>query len=143
VTALEKRAYKKRTLRERLMARAEFMPSGCWLWTGARTRNGYGQIRVEYQTRLAHRVSYDLFVGPVPDGLDLDHRCRNRACVNPDHLEPVTRRENLSRGTGHGTTTHCAQGHPYSGDNLYITARGFRGCRACNRRKARRERVPA
>lgn len=67
-----------------------------------------------------HRVVYELVVGPIPDGMQLDHLCRQRACCNPDHLEPVTCLVNVRRGIGHGSETHCPKGHPYSGENLQI-----------------------
>src|SRR4051812_22635773 len=70
----------------------------CWIWTKSKTWNGYGLAAFEGKTTTAHRVLYQLIKGPIPAGLDLDHKCRNRLCVNPDHLEPVTRRENLHRG---------------------------------------------
>lgn len=83
----------------------------CWLWTASIRATGYGQFRVGKRTRDAHRVAWELTNGSVPDGLQLDHLCRNRACVRPDHLEPVTQRENILRGTAptavNAVKTHC------------------------------------
>ncbi len=110
----------------------------CWLWTGRRQRNGYGQAGMRkhhFGTRLAHRVSYMIARGSIPEGLELDHLCREHACVNPAHLEPVTTKENSRRGLGgvnHRVLTHCPQGHPYAGENL-IERRGHRACRTCSR----------
>lgn len=73
---------------------------GCLVWIGARIKTGYGQTRVGNRVHMAHRAYFELRVGPIPEGLELDHLCRNRGCVNPDHLEPVTHKENLLRGTG-------------------------------------------
>ena len=94
-------------------------PNGCWLWTGACSRRGYGAILADFPDRrmlCAHRAAYEMLVGPIPDGLQLDHLCRNRPCVNPAHLEPVTGRENVLRGTGfaaeNAAKTHCVRG-PY------------------------------
>ncbi len=93
----------------------------------------------------AHRVSYELFVDAIPDGLTLDHLCRVRHCVNPSHLEPVTMRENLMRGdtaaAKNAAKESCPQGHPYSGDNLRITPKGYRVCRTCTRDAMRRHRA--
>ena len=108
----------------------------CWLWTGATGSHGYGHLKVNGRCVLSHRWSYEYVVGTIPHGLESDHLCRVRACVRPTHLEPVTRRENLRRGQGHGSETHCPQDHPYSGKNLYIGPSGWRYCRAC--RAARR-----
>jgi hypothetical protein len=114
---------------------------GCWEWTAAR-HNGHGFFNVGGRTTTAHRVSYEQIVGPIPDGLQLDHLCRNRGCVNPMHLEPVTCGENLARGETinaiNAAKTHCPQGHPYSGENLKITPQGFRECKECNGAKALR-----
>ena len=116
--------------------------AGCWEWGGARSKAGYGQIRSGGRGVLlyAHRVAYELARGPIPPGLVIDHLCRNRGCVNPDHLEVVTNGENLLRGdtfaAENARKTHCPYGHPYQGDNLYLTPKhGHRQCRICTRRR--------
>lgn len=120
--------------------------SGCLIWLGAVSKKtGYGVLSTGYKSEgtkrssYAHRVSYEYFVGPIPDGLDLDHKCRVRCCVNPDHLEPVTRADNILRGilpalmsARAKEQTHCKRGHPLSGDNLYEN-NGRRSCRACKK----------
>lgn len=119
---------------ERFWHYVEITPS-CWLWTAAIT-DGYGSIHSSYLRRnlRAHRFAYELLVGPIPVGLQLDHLCRVRRCVNPAHLEPVTARENIMRGVGMGARnarrTHCPKGHPYEGDNLLLDKTGRR-CRTC------------
>lgn len=137
-----------RSLRDRWEAKVQ-KSDECWLWTGWVTPNGYGQIREgsrNARVLYAHRVAYELFMGPVPEGLQLDHLCRVRHCVNPFHLEAVTTRENTLRGTGPAAkcarVTHCPQGHPYDEENTHVDRRGKRVCRACQplhrkRRKAR------
>lgn len=131
-------------LPERVATRIAPNPSGCWEWVGARTggtTGGYGSIRIEPGSgpRVgAHRLVYEILIGRVPDGRELDHLCRNRGCVNPDHLEPVTHRENLLRGETiiaiQAARTRCPQGHRYD----YADRRGWRGCRRCRREHRRR-----
>jgi len=105
-------------------------PDGCWLWMGRLNNNGYGSIRIMSKLvagpTLVHRFAYELLVGPIPEGVELDHLCKNRRCVNPAHLEPVTRSENCSRGDSglawaahQRRKTHCPQGHPYDLFNTY------------------------
>ena len=115
--------------------------TGCWLWTGAAQRNGYGRFGMDGRTQFAHRVAYELHIGPIPKGLHLDHLCRVRGCVNPAHLEAVTQRENTLRGDAitarNAVKTHCLKGHAFDEANTYHYQGGFRGCRTC--RKARRK----
>ena len=118
---------------------------GCWLWT-AGTSGKYGSFRIDGSATTAHRVAYALEVGPVPEGLVLDHLCRNTLCVNPSHLEPVTIAENVRRGdlsgngAEHRAKTHCPAGHEYAEANTYMY-KGGRHCRACRRETVRRLRA--
>jgi hypothetical protein len=110
--------------------------TGCWEWTAAKYKDGYGNFRFDEHNHRAHRLSYEYLVGPIPAGLVIDHLCRNIVCVNPDHLEPVTPRENILRGqtlpAANARKTHCAHGHPLSGPNLYLEPKnGKRHCRIC------------
>jgi hypothetical protein len=106
----------------------------CWLWTGARSGAGYGHRRVGGHYVDTHRFAYELLIGPIPAGLELDHLCRIRLCVNINHLEPVTRQVNIQRGiSANGIKTHCLWGHPFDADNTYWY-KGRRICRACNRK---------
>jgi hypothetical protein len=126
-------------LAERFEARVQ-RSAGCWEWAGGHS-GGYAEIPAPFPARrplLAHRVSYEMFVGPIPAGLELDHLCRNRGCVNPAHLEPVTHQENVERAPNYSSNrTHCPQGHPYAGKNVWVDKRGKRYCRTCQRQQAR------
>jgi len=107
----------------------------CWPWTGWVDGEGYGHMKVEGRQRIVHRFAYELLVGPIPDGLTIDHLCRNRACCNPAHMEPVTHAENRRRATPF--KTHCKHGHEYTPENTVI-AHGRRECRTCRREATRR-----
>jgi hypothetical protein len=119
----------------------------CWEWTATRHGAGYGLFwNVETKSYdRAHRVVYELMVGPIPDGLVLDHLCRNRGCVRPSHCEPVSIGENVRRGTARNTkVTHCPQGHPYDETNTYIEpSTGARRCQVCRLATLRRYREKA
>ena len=111
----------------------------CWEWTGS-TAGGYGMSTWAGRRQPAHRALWSALVGPVDSSLDLDHLCRNRLCVNPDHLEPVTRSVNARRGqTGGrlGNRTHCKHGHAFTWANTRIDKYGVRRCRACSRNATR------
>ena len=127
---------------DRFWAKVQAEPnSGCWLWEASVTNDGYGNFYVPGKPMTAHRFSYEVHRGLVPPGLEIDHLCRIRNCVNPDHLEAITHLENIRRGTPGRYNlykTHCPQGHPYRGDNLYSGFNGDRRCRICSRVNARR-----
>ena len=110
--------------------------SGCWLFFGSWNGGGYGNLNYNGRTRSAHVASFELHGGTIPPGFDLDHLCRTHCCVNPAHLQPVTRQVNILRGVGMGAKnlakTHCPNGHPYDGENLRMGKRG-RICRACKK----------
>lgn len=110
----------------------------CWVWTASTFSNGYGQFKLDGKNLLAHRVSYSTFVAPLQKGMVIDHLCRNRICVRPEHLEQVTSHENVVvRGetvtAKNNRKENCLRGHPLSGDNLHIDPSGRRRCRGCNR----------
>jgi len=118
--------------------------SPCWVSNRGTNEGGYTRIWHDRTTRATHRVAYEAFVGPIPAGLQIDHLCRVRACCRPDHLEPVTCRENLLRGdtvnARAAATTHCPRGHAYTAANTYVSPSGRRHCRTCEkaRRRARK-----
>lgn len=120
----------------------------CWPWIAAKT-NGYGVVQYRGRLQRAHRVIRTILVGPIPEGLESDHLCRNRACVNPDHAEPVTQAENNLRSESasakHARQTHCLRGHELSGDNVYLRKRQHkteRFCRACSRIRDAKRYIP-
>lgn len=138
------------TLRDRFeMKYIPVTESGCWLWTASTDQHGYGRIGVDRKNRQAHRVAWELYKGRIPSNTNaatradihtIDHLCRVRSCVNPDHLEVVTLAENVKRSPKELhmwrlRITHCPSGHPYSGDNLYTVSRSTgqrsRACKQC------------
>lgn len=124
--------------------------AGCWIWTAGTTHDMYAQYSVNGRHTYAHRVAFEALVGRIPDGLQLDHLCRVRCCVNPRHLEAVTGKVNSARGLAgklsaarHRALTHCANGHEFTSENTGHNKRGavlWRYCRICARAKVRRYR---
>lgn len=134
----------RRPVEERFWDKVQPEPNtGCWLWLGSGTPYGYGMIGHRYKKIYAHRLSYEMNVGPMPSDRELDHLCRNRWCVNPDHLEPVTHRVNTLRGTApsaqNARKTHCKMGHVLDDNNTYHSC-GRRICRICTINKERAKR---
>jgi len=132
------------TLTERIMSKVTVdKKTQCWNWTGSlfkKPSGSYGQLRMcgrKGKTQRAHRVSYENFVGKIPDGLSIDHLCQNTLCVNPNHLQPVTHSENMRRGRN-AKKTHCVNGHKRTSENIYINTRGAKECRICLKENQRR-----
>lgn len=121
--------------------------TGCWLWSDVGRRYGYARVTHQGRRAYAHRVVWELLVGPIEDGKELDHLCRVTCCVNPSHLDPVVHSVNWHRGSGPAALandvarrrarTHCLNGHPFAGENLQIRKDGARECRTCQRRRLR------
>ena len=142
----------KKTDFERFTEKYEVDPdTGCWNWTASTTPTGYGKIGIRgddkrWRIKYAHRISYEFNVGPIPEGLTIDHLCRRRHCVNPAHLEPVTMAENIYRGEGvaarNMAKTHCLHGHPFDEENTAVRHRpgrpDSRVCKTCARLASRR-----
>ena len=120
------------------------LANGCWEWSNVPDKDGYGRMRVRRRYVAAHRFAYTITKGDIPVGLELDHLCRNPRCVNPEHLEPVTHRENMLRGK-QATRTHCPQGHPRIEENFYFSRKAdgsfSRSCKLCDAEKGRRRRL--
>lgn len=147
-----KRGVKATPAIDRLMARivlsdVPFNGSVCWVWPGANGPGGYGHIHSEGRVAITHRVAYEHFIGPIPDGLVLDHLCRVTSCCNPAHLEAVSHLENVRRGLGgdwQRRRTHCPRGHEYAGANVrsYTSRDGYRQrvCRTCKNEASRAKR---
>lgn len=120
--------------------------SGCWLWTANTDAGGYARIRMNGAMASAHRAAYEVLVAQIPDGLEIDHRCRVRCCVNPTHMEPVTHAENVRRGVlveitrdRFASQTHCKKGHAFDEENTYVCGDGWRKCKVCTRDRKYRQ----
>jgi len=124
---------------ERFMAKVDKQENGCWLWTGAKDRGGYGEFHIlingQKKMEIAHRFSYEHFVAKLQGKQVIDHLCRNRGCVNPQHLEAVSTHENIMRGIGlasiNSSKTHCKNGHEFTAENTYFRKGAGRQCRMC------------
>lgn len=135
------------TFEERFWAKVDVAgPDDCWKWTASKVPGGYGKVWDGNRLVLAHRAAYELLVGPIPDGLVIDHLCRTRPCVNPAHIEPVTFEENVRRGVGVGMVNAakkcCSRGHQFDEENTHHYG-GRRICRICRREALRRHRRKA
>jgi hypothetical protein len=120
-------------VKNRFMKKVRKSRSGCWLWTAGKT-SAYGAFHLNGKQLRAHRVAYELFVGPIPANMVLHHTCERGGCVNPAHLVPMTAGDNLRlQDHPESRKTHCPQGHPYNTKNTYVDPRGHRHCRVCKR----------
>lgn len=138
----KRKGYPSRSLAERIWAKTDRTSTACWLWTAHIDPSGYGRLKFGGQVGYAHTLAYELLVGPVPHGLELDHRCRVRHCCNPAHLEPVTHTENIRRGMRGQLKTHCPAGHPRNPENQVSNGSKYTRCRLClrDRKRATRDR---
>jgi HNH endonuclease len=121
---------------DRMVDKFDIHENGCWVWNRTISSQGYGRLGRTGTTNFAHRISYWFHVGGIPEGLDLDHKCRCRACINPSHLEPVTNKVNAQRGRAgahNREKTECAKGHAFDSRNTGVRANGTRYCRECLR----------
>lgn len=117
-------------------------PDACWEWQGSKQALGYGQVGWKGRVLVAHRLAYTLTHGPIPEGMQVHHKCNNPPCCNPSHLEAVTQKANilLSNGTAakNARKQHCPRGHPYDDENTYYDTQGGRECRACRRERVKK-----
>lgn len=124
---------------DRFWSRVAGSTGECWEWRGYVHPSGYGQFWLNGRNQYAHRVAYEALIIPIPRGLQLDHLCRNRACVNPGHLEPVTSRVNTLRGDSYAARaarkSRCKRGHKFTPENTYVRPDGARRCRVCHRER--------
>lgn len=136
---------KRRNRSNRFHGRVAVAANGCWEWTHGCDGRGYGRLKVNGKMVYAHRLAYENTQGSVPDGLEIDHLCRNHVCVRPSHLEAVDHRTNVLKGNGlaayWAARTHCQRGHKYDVENTYVTKAGARACRACHKEATRRRRA--
>ena len=143
---------KRKTIEQRLLEKCikPVDSDSCWQWIGARQPTGYGQLWNGTRPEQAHRISYRIYVGQIPENMEIDHKCRNPSCINPAHLEPVLHKENIYRSNTimgiNARKTSCKRGHPLEGHNLVISSVGTRQCRTCinmHARNAKRKRREA
>lgn len=124
----------------RLRKHADTLRDECWHWTGQIARDGYGRLSVDGRKQMAHRLAYEVWVGPIAVGLEIDHLCRVKTCINPAHLEAVTRAENMHRQpriAARMAQTHCKRGHEFTASNTRIDSRGCRNCKTCHNERER------
>ena len=125
-------------LDQRFWQKVQLADNGCWLWTGAGAKGlGYGRFRIDRKSVLAHRWLFQRLGRVIPQGLELDHLCRTPQCVNPDHLEPISHRENNGRGAHNWHPTRCPKGHEYSEANTILRKAGWRECKTCKTERKR------
>jgi len=130
--------YNQKTM-QRMTNKIKISKTGCWVWQASLNHKGYGQVGYKDTMVRTHRLMYQLLIGVIPKGLQIDHLCRNRACCNPEHLEPVTPLENTKRSPIHDRNkTHCKWGHGFTPENTMIYKKtGQRACRICQRRRTK------
>lgn len=126
---------------KRLHGKYDVKSSGCWEWNRSFTKGGYPIYRAFCIHTTAHRISYAIFNGDIDDGMEIDHLCKNIKCVNPNHLEQVTRKENVKRSYK-PMQSHCVNGHIFDEKNTYLKpSNGTRACRKCNKIRAKKNRI--